>query len=91
MKIHVKLTRTIFTLFSPMLHFCTPLKMSKNKGFLKFSGNKEMEHWTEMGYAFSTKPPKWSNTLKQFVDKLPTNCLSVFDYFERLALKGLKE
>ena len=33
---------------------------------------------------------KWSNTLKQFVGKLPTNCLSVFDHFEGLALKGLK-
>ena len=33
---------------------------------------------------------KWSNTLKQFVGKLPTNCLSVFDHFVKLALKGLK-
>ena len=33
---------------------------------------------------------KWSNTLKQFVGKLPTNCLSVFDHFAGLALKGLK-
>ena len=32
---------------------------------------------------------KWSNTLKQFVGKLQTNCLSVFDHFVRLALKGL--
>ena len=32
---------------------------------------------------------KWSNTLKQFVGKLPTNCLSVFGYFVKLALKGL--
>ena len=32
---------------------------------------------------------KWSNTLKQFVDKLPTNCLSVFEHFVGLALKGL--
>ena len=32
---------------------------------------------------------KWSNTLKQFVDKMPTNCLSVFDHFVGLALKGL--
>ena len=31
-----------------------------------------------------------SNTLKQFVGKLPTNCLSVFDHFVVLALKGLK-
>ena len=34
-------------------------------------------------------PTKWSNTLKQFVDKLPTNCLSVFDHFVKLAPKGL--
>ena len=32
---------------------------------------------------------KWSNKLKQFVGKLPTNCLSVFDHFVVLALKGL--
>ena len=38
----------------------------------------------------SANPTKWSNTLKQFVDKLPTNCLSVFDHFVNLALKGLK-
>ena len=33
---------------------------------------------------------KWSNTLKQFVGKLPTNCLSVFDHFVELSLKGLR-
>ena len=32
---------------------------------------------------------KWSNTLKQFDGKLPTNCLSLFDHFVGLALKGL--
>ena len=32
---------------------------------------------------------KWSNTLKQFVSKLPTNCLRVFDHFVGLTLKGL--
>ena len=37
----------------------------------------------------STNFTKWWNTLKQFVDKLPTNCLSVFDHFVGLALKGL--
>ena len=31
---------------------------------------------------------KWSKTLKQFVGKLPTNCLGVFDHFAGLALKG---
>ena len=35
-------------------------------------------------------PTKWSKTLKQFVGNLPTNCLSVFDHFVGLALKGLK-
>ena len=33
---------------------------------------------------------KWSNTLKQFVGKLPANYLIVFDHVVRLALKGLK-
>ena len=34
---------------------------------------------------------KWSNTPKQLVGNLPTNCLSVFDHFVGLALKGLKK
>ena len=37
----------------------------------------------------SAKPTKWSNTLKQFVGKLSTNFLSVFDHFVGLAFKGL--
>ena len=37
----------------------------------------------------SANPTKWSNTLKQFVGNMPTNCLSVFDHFVGLALKGL--
>ena len=37
----------------------------------------------------STNITKWSNTLKQFVAKLSMNCLSVFDHFVGLALKGL--
>ena len=32
---------------------------------------------------------KWSNPLKQFAGNLPTNCLSVFDHFMGLALKGI--
>ena len=38
----------------------------------------------------SANPTKWSNTLKQFVGKLPPNCLSVFVHFVGLALKGLR-
>ena len=33
---------------------------------------------------------KWSNTLKQFIAKLPTNYLSVFEHFVGLTFKGLK-
>ena len=36
-------------------------------------------------------PTKWSSTLRQFVGYHPTNCLSVFDHFVGLALKGLSE
>ena len=38
---------------------------------------------------FSANFTKWSNTLKQFVGNLSTNCLSVFDHIMELALKGL--
>ena len=38
----------------------------------------------------SANPRKWPNTLKQFVGKLPTNCLSVFGRFVNLAFKGLR-
>ena len=38
---------------------------------------------------FSANFTKWSNTLKQFVGNLATNCLSVFDHFVGLAFKGL--
>ena len=41
-------------------------------------------------YPLSTNPTKWLKTLKQFVGNLPTNCLSVFDHFGRLALEDLK-
>ena len=37
----------------------------------------------------SANATEWPNTLKQFVDKLPTNCLIVFDHFAGLVLKGL--
>ena len=38
----------------------------------------------------SANPKKWSNTLKQLVDNLVTNFLSVLDKFVGLALKGLR-
>ena len=37
----------------------------------------------------SVSPTKWSNTPKQFVGKMLTSFLSVFDHFVELVLKGL--
>ena len=37
----------------------------------------------------SANPTKWSNTPKTIRRQEPTNCLSVFDHFGGLALKGL--
>ena len=48
------------------------------------------EFFFSMLNPLSAKFIKWSNTLKQIVGKLPTICLSVFDHFSGLALKGLK-
>ena len=45
----------------------------------------------QMFNPLSSNFTKWSNTLKQFIGTLPTNCLSVFDYFMGLAFKGLIE
>ena len=38
----------------------------------------------------SANPTKWSDTLKQYVGNLRTDCLSVCDDFVKLVLKGLK-
>ena len=34
----------------------------------------------------NANPTKWSNTLKQFIGKLLTNCSSVTDHFVGMAL-----
>ena len=39
-------------------------------------------------YPLNSYPTKWSNTLKQFVGKLSRNCLSVFEHFVGLVLRG---
>ena len=51
---------------------------------------REREKWESyIINTLSAKFIKWSNTLKQIVDKFPTIYLSVFDHFVGLALKGL--
>ena len=42
---HIKLNT--LTHFSPMLHFYTPWKRQKNKGFLTFSEGIERKHWAK--------------------------------------------
>ena len=61
--------------YFPHLHF-TPRYM-RNDTFFKIN-------------SLSANLRKWSNSLKQVVSNLPTNCLSVFDHFAGLALKGLR-
>ena len=33
----------------PMFHYYTPGKCQKTRGFLTFSGGKEMKHWHKIG------------------------------------------
>ena len=61
-------------------------ELAQNKLFFFFSKINKLR----LVNPLSANPTKWSNTLKQFVVKLPTNCLSVLDHFEWLALKELK-
>ena len=63
-----------------------PLAISTHPSF-KF--RKRNDKIVELFNPLSANPTKWSNTLKQFVGSLPTNCLSVFDHFVGLALEGL--
>ena len=56
-----------------------------------------MQHWKHRNNVsnlfkvnpLSAKPTKCSNVLKKIRRLLPKNCLSVFDHFVGLALKGL--
>ena len=43
----------------------------------------------ELVNPLNANPIKWSDTLRKFVGKLPMNCLSVFDHFVELMVKGL--
>ena len=50
----------------------------------------QVDLFTDVFNSLSTNLIKWSNTLQQSVGKLPTNCFSVFDRFQGLALEGLR-
>ena len=55
----------------------------------KLKYNNKLEEVANKFNPLSANFTKWSNTFKQFVGKLSTNCLSVFDHFVGLGLKGL--
>ena len=58
--------------------------------YLRVTYSWEFIHlWVQLFNPLSVNPTKWSKTLKHFVSNLPTNCLSWFDLFMGLALKGL--
>ena len=46
----------------------------------------KVSHEGLLSNPLSANPAKWSNTLKQFVGNLSTNCLSVSDHFMNLAM-----
>ena len=63
----------------------------KNSGFVKRGTFNEIDSMLRYNInPLNAKFTKWPNTLKQFVGKLLTNCLSVFGHFVGLAFKGLK-
>ena len=65
---------------------------------IKANINKKIRRWgSDFKYSFipgvinllDVNPTEWPNKLKQSISNLPTNCLSVFEHFVRLARKGL--
>ena len=66
----------------------TPIKTMKVPIKINFSGVAVIinQHKLDIIIPLSANPTKWSKTLKQFLGKLPTNCLSVFVHFVKLAL-----
>ena len=76
----------VWTLFRQCPH-------NKNSQNSYTSNNTDMKLWPLSTHSNGTNlstisPTKWSNTLKQFVGKLPANFLSLLDHFVDWCLKG---
>ena len=67
----------------------TDMKHQTSKQHIELGTSRQFRHAVDLN-PLSANFTKWSYKLKQFVRKLPTNCLSVFDHFVGLSLKGLK-
>ena len=81
-----------------MVNFCCPdcdvidfeINLSFIKPFFYVTKMSISQERKKFFNPLSAKFIKWSNILKQIVGKLPTICLSMFDHFSGLALKGLR-
>ena len=77
-------------MFIPMVRtILRGVLMLGNRSALKTSKNTKLTIHFIIYNSLGTKFIKWSNTLKQFVGKLPMNCLIVLDHFVGLARKGI--
>ena len=87
--------------WTKLVGFCQSLDGRKDD-FRGFRKNKKTRLTTSIGSVTLSTPvhcinslnantTKWSNTLKQFVDNMPTNCLIMFDHFVELALNRLNK
>ena len=91
MKVFYKKQKTNIVTYRNYKHFSNEAVMFdvKNSIIQMISENNDLEF--DRFNPLGANPTKSSNTLKQFVCKLPTNCLSLLDHFVGLALKGLKQ
>ena len=65
----------------------TPLLNTNVANTLLVRAQCDADFISEMVNPLGGNPTNWSNTLKQFVGKVPMNCLIVFGHFVKLALK----
>ena len=63
-------------------------KHQKTSGFFIFPRGVEKDQWHKMGKFFKRQPHKMVKHNQAICREQPTNCLSVFDHFVRLVLKG---
>ena len=69
----------------------SPFYRDLNKIFGSHCKVEPNHFWIKIFNSLRANLTKWSNILKQFVGCQSTNCLSVFDHFMGLTLKGLRE
>ena len=74
-------------------NFTSYIKLINQINYLLFTLRYEQiknTHYSDKYFSpLSANPTRWPNTLKQFFG-INDNCLSVFDHFVKLALKGLR-